>query len=84
MKTETIRTVFNLTDDCSIESVQIIAATAGDNAAATVGHANRHDANGQKTDDFLSHWLGSVQDLLSGCEATEEARAWFAAHGISY
>lgn len=84
MNTESIRALHELTNDCPLESVQVIHGSAGDNAADTIGHANRHDANGQKTDDYLEHWIGSVQDLLSSCEATEEARAWFAAHGISY
>jgi hypothetical protein len=70
------------------DSVEMVAWSAGDNAADTCnenGDAKHQDGFGKFgfTDAFMSNWLGSVRDLLSSSE-NKDAREWFSSRGVDY
>lgn len=58
--------------------------SAAQNAADTVGHANRFDANGQFTDEFVSVWYESVSTLLAAGDRPAAVVEWYEAHGFTY
>lgn len=81
MSKMTRREVFNLARDT--DAVISITSSAADNAADTVGFANRFDASNQFTDAFIDIWFDSIIGLLcaSDCHTIEEA-AWFKSIGV--
>lgn len=77
----TRREVFNLARD--EDAVINITSSASDNAADTVGFANRFDADGQFTDAFVNIWFESLIGLLSGRDShSAEEAAWFKSIGV--
>ena len=69
--------------DSEIIGVAIIASEAGDNAADTVGFANRADATGNYSQAFIKAWIDSAQIMLDCSEyRSAEAKAFFASFGM--
>lgn len=61
--------------------VMDVYSLACDNAAATLGG---HFVSGTFNDEFLSHWLGSLQSILADCDVSPAARAFFDEHSVAY
>lgn len=64
--------------------VMNVHGSAGDNAADTLGS---RFVRGDFTDEFISIWYGTLQGILCDDDTsmcTEEARAWFVSHGVTY
>jgi hypothetical protein len=77
----TRREVFNLARDTDV--VINITSSAADNAADTVGFANRFDENKQFTDAFVDIWFDSLIGLLSERDGhTAEEAEWFRSIGV--
>lgn len=76
--------LFNLANESDLESVQIVSANAGDNAALMVGFDNRFDANGNRTTEFYNAWFSSVEAILCVDDADQNAAAWFKANGVNF
>lgn len=77
----TRREVFNLARDT--DAVIDITSSASENAAHTVGFANRFDARGQFTDAFVDVWFDSLIGLLSARDGhTPEEAEWFKSIGV--
>lgn len=75
------REIFNLARDT--DAVINIVSSASDNAAHTVGFANRFDAHGQFTDAFVDIWFESLIGLLSVSDGhTAEEAEWFKSIGV--
>lgn len=75
--------MLNATMNSEATGVAIIASDAGDNAADTVGFANRQSANGSYSEAFIKAWIDSAHYLLDCSEyRCDEAKTFFAQFGI--
>lgn len=85
MKTEQARKIFEETGNCNTpDSVANVSGAAGDNAADTIGWANRYGSDGKHTDEFIEHWRRSVESILCNSDSDPEAAAWFEVRGVKY
>ena len=78
------KALFELANDSNLESVQIVSANAGDNAALMVGVDNRFDVDGNRTDAFYAAWFASVEALLCVDDADQEAVVWFKSNDVNF
>ncbi len=78
------KALFELANDSNLESVQIVSANAGDNAALMVGVDNRFDADGNRTNEFYNAWFSSVEAILCVEDADQAAAVWFKANGVKF
>lgn len=62
------------------EEIMELAMSAVQNVVDTTGMSIGYEFTGEQADIFA----GSVRDLLSSRETTEETREWFAARGLTH
>ena len=82
MNIEAIRQLIHEAFNDAPVDVMCVCGTAADNAADVVGVDNRR-VNGEFTEAFCRHWVGSVESILS-YDVSSEVREWYKIRGIQY
>jgi len=86
------RELLNKIEDMSIQPfgsvldlVHRVNFEALDNAANTEGVTVHEEGTNRYTDEFVAHWLGSVETILACCDfVTEDVRDWYTAEGVRF